>query len=271
MDILNPVDYINALLVVKGVRDAYLIQNFESTTDAVDERIKKIQAQFPELKLLKNNNYYFLSLKPLKKEDVDDDTKIARLLRFSCDVDFKDLDRNKETITYSITVHIRGVSNPIPIITYICQTESTKRDAEQLKRDIHIALIKERVGVQHVKLHVEKNIPIRSLIPKLMKPSYKFTKREKDELENTIFNIMNEESAEGLIDAIDFNNSLHRGIMLAFIAQHEYDTLEPFFPLQTSGHMKEIQHIEKERGKLLHQILMKGKKGGKRKTQKKKI
>ncbi len=44
MDTLNPIDYINSLLVVKGVRDAYLIQNIESSTDAVDERIQKIQA-----------------------------------------------------------------------------------------------------------------------------------------------------------------------------------------------------------------------------------
>jgi hypothetical protein len=270
MDTLGPIDYINSLLVVKGVRDAYLIQNFESSTDAVDERIQKIQEVFPQLKLLKNNNYYFLSLKSLNKADVDNDIKIAHLLRFSCDVDFKDLDRSKETVTYNIVVHIRGRKSPVTIITYICQTKSTMRDAQQLVSEIQKVLPDDKVV-----LDVDVNIPVISLVPKLMNPKYKFTKNEISELNNIIFNIMNESSYDRILGEIDYNNLLHRGIMLSYIAEHEHDTLQPFYPLQSSGHMKEVYQIEDEKGKLMEQILIDSKKsmkskwfGGRRGTRK---
>jgi hypothetical protein len=255
MDTLDPIDYVNSLLVVKEVRDAYLIQNFESSTDAVDERILKIQETFPQLKVLKNNNYYFLSLKSLNQADVDNDTKIARILRFSCDVEFKDLDRNKETVTYNIDVHIRRRKSPITIITYMCQTKSTMRDAHQLVSEIQKVLPDDKVV-----LDINVNIPVISLIPKLMNPKYKFTKNEIRELNNVIFNIMNKSSYDRILGEIDYNNLLHRGIMLSYITEYEHDTLEAFYPLQSSGYMEEVYRIEDQKSNLMEQILINSKK-----------
>ena len=243
---LKKEDYINALLVENKIREAYLIQNFESTTEIIDVRIKQIQTIFPKLNLLQNNNYYFLSLKPLKLVDVDNDKKIARLLRFICDVEFKDLDRTKETTSYHINVYLEEEENPITIISYVCQTKRTIKDAEKLVDDIKKILIKEKI-TSLVKLDVDVNIPVISLIPKLMNPKYKFTKNEIRELNNIIFNIMNESSYRRILVEIDFNNLLHRGIMLSYIAEYEHDTLEAFYPLQSSGHMEEVYKIEDEK------------------------
>lgn len=268
---LEPIDYINALLVNKGVRDAYLIQNFESSSENVEKRIQQIQKVFPALKVMKNSNYYFLSPKSLKKEDVDNDSKIARLLRFSCDVDYKDLDRSRETVTYNIFVKVN--ETPINIITYICQTKSKLRDAEQLVNDIKKVLPNYKVD-----LDVSVVIPVVSLIPKLINPKYKFNDAEINAVKNIIFNVMNQTSYNKIIDNIDYNNLIHRGIILTYITDHEHDTLSPFYPIQSSGHMEEIFEIEDERSDLMKQILVESKKsmkskwfgGGNRRTLKKK-
>ena len=64
--------------------------------------------------------------------------------------------------------------------------------------------------------------------------------------------------------------------MLSYIAEYEHDTLEAFYPLQSSGHMEEVYKIEDEKSKLMEQILIDSKKsmkskwcGGRRGTRKK--
>ena len=47
-DKLGAINYINSFLIEKGVRDAYLIQNFESTEIEVNKMINNIQVIFPE-------------------------------------------------------------------------------------------------------------------------------------------------------------------------------------------------------------------------------
>ena len=261
-DSLKPVDYINSFLVEKGIRDAYLIQNFESNTDVVESRIAEIQTIFPKLKILKTGNYYFLSLKQLKKVDVETDEKISPILRFSCDVKYTDLDRTMETIGYHINVFLKGIEEPLNIISYVCQTTSTIRDAEQLVSDIKKVLMDDinlKKIVLKVELDVVVDMPILSFIPKLMDPKYKFNKEEIEGLNNIIFNIMNS-SYEKIIDNIDYDNLIHRGIMLVYITEHEHDILEPFYPLQSSGHMEEITQIEDKKCDLMEKILVDSKK-----------
>jgi hypothetical protein len=50
---LDPVDYINSLLVTKKVREAYLIQNFEPTTDSIDVKIRDILKGISSIKTIK--------------------------------------------------------------------------------------------------------------------------------------------------------------------------------------------------------------------------
>ena len=257
---LDPVDYINSLLVTEKVRKAYLIQNFESNTVSVDAKIQKILEVFPALKLLQHDNYYFLSLKSLTRAEVNNDEKIGVLLGFSCDVDFKDLDRNKETVTYNINVYLNRKGNPITIITYVCQTKSTLRDAEKLRDDIQVVLTKDRV-----ELDVEVDAPVVSLIPKLIDPKHKFNDKEKTALYNVLLNTMADSSYDKIRSEIDFDNLLHRGIMLSYITEYEHNSMAPFYPLQSTGHMEEVYQIEDKRSDLMERILTKSKKSMKQK------
>ena len=67
---------------------------------------------------------------------------------------------------------------------------------------------------------------------------------------------MNPSSIDKIIKALDYNNPIHRGIILSFIASHEYDTLAPFYPIQNTGFFKEINDIDEKKSILLEKILL---------------
>tara|TARA_B100000795_G_scaffold268632_1_gene256013 strand:- start:74 stop:901 length:828 start_codon:yes stop_codon:yes gene_type:complete len=252
-------EYINSFLVEKGIRKAYLIQNFETTTVTVDKLICDIQTIFPTLKLFKQNNYYYLSIKQLKKEDVDNNVKIASLLRFDSDLDFDDLDREKDMIDYNVNVFLNDTNEPITIITYLCQTNSKKESAEKLVDDI-IDILRSDINfkklVLKVELQINVTVPIMSLVPKLMDNKYKFNDEEKKQLDDIIFNTWNEISSSKIIENINYDNTLHRGVMLVYISEYKYSILEPLYPLQSSGYMEEIYKIENKKSELMIQFLI---------------
>ena len=67
---------------------------------------------------------------------------------------------------------------------------------------------------------------------------------------------MNPSSIDKIIKALDYNNPVHRGIILSFIASHEFDTLKPFYPIQNSGYFEEINEIDEQKSILLEKILL---------------
>jgi hypothetical protein len=250
--------YINAFLVEKGVRDAYLIQNFESTDTEVIALINNIQVIFPNLKVLVYNNYYYLSKRELKTEDVNSSEKIAKVLRFECDVNFEDLDRNKETIDYNVDVYMKGNTEPITLITYVCQTDNLRDAAIKLVDDIRQTLMNDpylKTMIRKVELMVNVTMPALSFLPKLMDLSYVFNVNEIQHLDNIIYNIMNEDSSKKIIDAIDYANPIHRGLMIGYIGDYQHHVLEPLYPLQSTGYMDQIYEIEKKKTALLLGII----------------
>jgi len=265
IDNLEPEDYINSLLVIKGVRKAYLIQNFESTTTYIDRRIGMIQNIFPTLKIYKNKNntHYFLAVDKLLL-DLNDVVNIASVLRFSCDVGFNDLNRDKEMISYNINVFFNeNNEEPLSIITYICQTKSTISDAIELVDDINgvltnnIKLKKLNIIVSRVELQVNVIIPPLAFIHKLMDPKHVFTEPETDELNNIIYNtVISEDSSDIIINVIDYNNLIHRGVVLTYITEYIHNKLEPLIPIQTTEYYEGIKGIDLEKSSLMAEYLV---------------
>lgn len=95
---------------------------------------------FPKLKLFTNNNYYYLTLNELTLEDINDNINIAKLLLFDCDNNFDDLDYTKEITNYIISIYLKDTSDPITIITYICQIDAKRTSAEKLFEQIKTVL-----------------------------------------------------------------------------------------------------------------------------------
>lgn len=254
---LIPNDFLNAYLVINKVRNAFLLQNFDDNDFDILKRISKIKNIFPNLYLLKSENYFFLSIEKLYENDINTEKKIANILRFKTDIDFDKLDKEKETISFNFIFDVNE-QEPINLITYVCQTDKTKNDAELFLDDIIKAINKDNILKEIVKvdLKIERFIPPKSLIPKLLNLNYTLNQEEIHTIGNVIFNIMNPESIGKIINSLDYKNPIHRGLILGFISDYEYDTLTPFYPLQTTGYSKDIYEIDEKKSILLEQILM---------------
>ena len=258
MDALNVEHYINAFLVEKGVRDAYLIQNCIDTDTEITALVKNIQLVFPSLKLFVSNNYYFLATRQLQTDDVNSSEKIAKILRFDCDVNFDDLDRETETTDYNVDVYLNGKTTPITLITYVCQTDSKRESAERLVDDVRTEVLNDpylKTLVNKVELKANVTMPTMSFVSKLLDLTYTFNEEEIQHLDDIVFNVMNETSCIKIVNAIDYMNPIHRGIMLGYISDYQHNVLDPLYPLQSTGYMKQIYDIENKKSDLMVTIL----------------
>ena len=212
---------------------------------------------FQKIKLLINNNYYYLTLNELTLEDINDNINIAKLLLFDCNNNFDDLDYTKEITNYIISIYLKDTSDPITIITYICQIDAKRESAIKLLKKIKRVLI-DNTQLKNILLDVKLDIkviyPVQSFIPKLINHEYTFNEEETKEMNYIINNIININDSERIIVNINYNNTLHRGIMLSFISIYEYNILEPFYPLQNNG-LLQIEQIENVQTDLILKIL----------------
>ena len=277
-NLLGPEDYINSLIVIEGIRKAYLIQNFSETDIEINKRIENIQQVFPKLQLLTDQNYNYLSLEKLTKKQVNNNDKISKLLHFECGSSFDTINRNEDYIVYDIIVTLKNkqITN---LITYICQNNTTYENAQQLTDKIRKVIFDHNYLkniVKDVELDMKIIQPLSSLIDKIANPKIRLNEEEIESIRDVIYNIMNKENYDKIVDIIEYNNPIHRGFILSFIATLEFDPLTPLFPIQSSGYMEEIYDIENKRTELLVSLLkktsqnqMKGGYKNKHKTKKK--
>lgn len=258
-NLLGPEDYINSLIVVEGIRKAYLIQNFSETDIEIKKRIENIQQVFSKLQLLTNQNYNYLSLKKLKKKQVDNNDKIAKMLHFDCGSSFDNINIDEEYIVYDIIVTLTN-QQVIHLITYICQDDTTYENAKKLTNKIREVIFNHEYLkniVEDVELDMQIISPLSSLVDKIANPKIRLNEGEIESIRNVIYNIMNKENYDKIVDIIEYNNPIHRGFILSFIATFKFDPLTPLFPLQLSGYMEEIYDIENKRTELLVSLLKK--------------
>lgn len=249
-------DLMNVYLVENKIRDAYLIQSFSSDTSIIKKRIDIINSVNTNLNLLQYNNYYFLSLKKLSIDDVDDDEKIGKLLRFNCPTKFSDINRDIETITYKIIV--KCIHNDIELITYVCQDNSKINEAIKLKDDIKKSLLSEdtfKKIIVDIELKIDVNTPINSVKELLYKRDYKMKPKDIELINDAIFNSFNENNYKKIINYINYDNLIHRGILLSILSEFNYNSLEPFYPLQLCSKHKEINENENKRIDFLVDII----------------
>jgi hypothetical protein len=252
-------DYLNSLLVLKGVRKAYLIQNHYPDTHFVEKRINKIKLAYKDsLLVTQKGNYFFVSTRKFDMNEIDTNAKIAALLRYNCDVPFDELDRTKDTVEYNFVVKLNNSAlNSINLLTYVCQTDSKVKQANSLLQHITAVFKKEELNITTT-LNVVHRSPPDQLILKLLNPSHNFTKQEVEDIENVVYNVIGPSGTDELVNAINFTNLTHRGIILSIITEHKNDILSPFYPLQNYGAdiTQKIETLSKSRLLLLKNILV---------------
>jgi hypothetical protein len=237
-------DYMNGLLVTKGIRKAYLIQNYTNKHNF--ERILNLQKIFPNLKSFTLNKNTFISCKIITEADIIDNDHIADLLGYKSSCSFNDIDRTKTTYSFSIDATTNKQST-INILCFVVPDMTTKQYAEELTNRIRNTIMMDhKLGeiVMDINLTICTHNSIESLQDKIVDSSYQLTESDIEQIKgDLIFNIANQDSVEQISQCIEYENPIHRGILLSFIATYKYTTLEPLFPIQTSEHYQEILDI----------------------------
>jgi len=232
-------EYMNALLVRHGLRNAMLLQpadyNEGSSTDPITkQKLQGLLVAFPDLLqsdtkagiLLSKHSY----AGKLTHKDLGD------MLGFPCADEYEytlqHTDEPKTTIRIQVDLTPGGDEESIEIIAYVCKDDRTFSEAahfankaeDVLKSDPILGRIVERViATKHV------TMPTKYYIGKLLRNT-ELTEDDETKIRNELWNLGLEHEATY---AFDLKHPIHRGILIGLLAVCENNPLEAFYPLQS--------------------------------------
>ena len=270
---------LNAILVNEGVRSAMLIQPADYNEGTGNNTktlsiVKKIKKLFP--KLLSSNNYKIYQGTIISKKSYDDKDKVislenmGKILDYPCFNDFETLNRDEPLFALELIVSYNDTSyndKEIPLFTNICKDKKTIDKFNVLSANAFIVLTNEKNKgilneikinkINKVYVNIENIIPTQYIINKLMTKK-KLSDEEIKVITNVFYNM-------GFSDKLleyefQYNNPIHKGILLDLLLKDKYDVLSPFYPLQKYPEQKkEVDKITIELENALIDILDKTK------------
>jgi hypothetical protein len=245
LDIIHLDDLINVILVKEKVRPAMLFQpinykertHYDPNSHAILEEIKNT---FPYLIQSGNYNTYqgvIISYENYDNQEIDL-VEMGKILGYPCYKDYGNI--NEDEISYSIKINAifeSGLSEEIIVNrtqdltklklfdNYVIQFE------EVLRKEETIQLLGETIN--KVEVEIQETIPVIYIINKLIN-NEKMTHREKNEIENILYNIGFSETIlyNCFTTSFQIDNPIHKGILLGLLLNYKNDTLQPFYPLQ---------------------------------------
>jgi hypothetical protein len=248
-------EYINAILIIHNIRNAMMIQpqDYKERTFS-DKKTKFIISElkniFPTLK--SSNSYQGIILSKTKylKKDMDTLLKIGKILGYPCADDFEKILDNPDLASIAFELIANTKYGRFQLFACRCLDNKYNTYIKNIAKNANkIKTLK--TLVDNFEIKITKNIPINYLIDKLLR-NKKINKNENAELLNYIWNIGFEELPQY---SFDYNNPIHKGIILTLLCYCLYTPIEPFFPLQkypnedkkvyelTSNWEKDIFHI----------------------------
>ena len=268
---------LNAILVNEGVRSAMLIQpadyNEGTGTDTKTLSIvKKIKKLFP--KLLASNNYKIYQGTIISKKSYDDKVislkNMGEILEYPCFNDFETLNRDEPSFALELIVSYNDIlykDKEISLFTNICKDKKTIEKFNLLSTNAFRALTNEKNKgflneikinkINKVYVNIENIIPTQFIINKLMTKK-KISDEEIKVITNVFYNMG---FSDKLLEyEIQYNNPIHKGILLDLLLKEKYDVLSPFYPIQKYPEQKkEVDKITIELENALIDILDKTK------------
>lgn len=262
---------LNCILVNENVRPAMLVQpaDYKEATHndpKTKSIIEKIKANFPKLILstdyekyqgviVSNTNYN--GIKDISLEEM------GKILGYPCYEDFNNI--SDENISYNISIYVKDTSNNrIQIFPNRCKDEKNIGKFNDIVERAKVAFKKEEYksilnGVEVKDVYVETSpvIPTQIIINKLLK-NEKLEQNEIDKVQNILYNFgFSMELQFYFLDNFQYNNPIHKGILLDLLLKDKHDTLSPFFPLQKYPEQsKEVDEIINALEKDLLKILI---------------
>jgi hypothetical protein len=241
---------INLILVKERVRPAFLLQPQDKGNENIKEIIKSIKNYFPELIHSKNYSIYqgvIISYEDFNGKEISLN-EMGRILGYPCHEDYEEIDHiNDDTYTADIIVNMES-GNDISLISNKCLNESKKQKFQRMANRIKDVLQKEEYneilqdGVIDVIVNFEDNRSINVVIEKLIN-NKKLNEIDIDMIIEILYNLGFEDNEE-MENNFQYNNLIHRGIILGLLIYFKNDLLKPFYPLQS--HTTEYPEVLKE-------------------------
>ena len=265
---------LNAILVNENIRPAMLVQpidyNESKGTDKITSTIVNgIKKLFPNLYLTDNYQNYQGTIISKKKLSHDNQfisfENMGKILGYPCYKNFENFNRDGHLFALELIVLY---NNNIEIVLFanVCENNQTLNKFKfnliaQKAFDVFTSgkykNILKGININNVYVNVENMIPTQSVIDKLI-TNKKVTQEEKEKIIEILYNCG---FSDNLCDYdFQYNNKIHKGILLDILIKEKYDILSPFYPLQTFPiQQKEIQTITIQLENALIDILNKTK------------
>ena len=263
----------NAILVNENIRPAMLVQPIDyNERKGTDKKtltiVNGIKKLFPNLYLTDNYQHYQGTIISKKKLSLDNEfislEKMGFILGYPCYKNFENFDRNTNLFTLELIVSYNNNIN-IQLFANVCENKQQLNKFNLIAQKAFDIFTSEKykyilkgININKVYVNVENIISTQSVIDKLI-TNNKITEEEKEKIIDILYNC-------GFSDNLSeydfqYNNNIHKGILLDILLKEKYDILSPFYPLQTYPiQQKEIEKITIQLEKGLIQILNKTKK-----------
>lgn len=267
---------LGCILVNENVRPAMLVlpadykeaTHNDPKTNAIIEGIKH---DFPKLMLSTDyENYQGVIISKIdyngKKNILS--KEMGKLLGYPCYADYDTI--NDDKINYSIDIFVKTNQNhQIQILANKCNDETKLEEFNTLAKKAKKAFAKKEYkelfnGVEVKEVYVESlpNIPTQTIINKLLK-NKKLEQKELEKIQTILFNFgFSTELLFYFMIYFQYNNPIHKGILLELLLKEKNDTLSPFWPLQNYPEQSKkvdeiIENWEKELLDILKKTAMK--------------
>jgi len=241
---------INLILVKERIRPAFLLQPQDEGNENIGEIINTIKIHFPEL--IHSTDYSIYQGIIISYDDFNGKiislSDMGKILGYPCYKDYEKMDHmNDDTYTADVIINMESGNNII-IISNKCLNESKKPIFKKIANMIKVILQKEEYikmlgdRVISVIINFEYNYSINVVIKKLIS-NKNLNEKDNEMITETLYNLGFEDNIE-MESNIQYNNPIHKGIILGLLIYFKNDLLKPFYPLQS--HIVEYPIILKE-------------------------
>jgi hypothetical protein len=242
---------LNCILVNENVRPAMLVQpadykertHSDPRTKSIIEGIKKY---FPNFILTSDyENYQGVIVSKIDYEYNGNKNieakEMGKILGYPCYEDFTTIDIN--SISYAIEIYVEvnqvNQNSKIQILANKCKDTTKVPEFNSLASNAKNAFAKKDYSellngfeVKEVYVEISQNIPTQTIINKLL-TNETLEQAELDKVQNMLYNFgFSNELQFYFMIYFQYNNPIHKGILLELLLKEKHDILSPFYPLQ---------------------------------------
>jgi hypothetical protein len=239
---------LNCILVNENVRPAMLVQpadykertHSDPRTKSIIEGIKKYFPNFILTSDYENYqgvivskiDYHYNGNKNIEAKEM------GKILGYPCYEDFTIIEDDK--ISYVIEIYVKTTQyNQIQILANKCKDITKLEEFNSLANKAKNAFAKKEYSellngfeVKEVYVEISQNIPTQTIINKLLS-NETLEQAELDKVQNMLYNFgFSNELQFYFMIYFQYNNPIHKGILLELLLKEKHDILSPFYPLQ---------------------------------------